>query len=119
MPHQPNHNTRLFRVTARFILIGLIAFSIIRNIRGLDIEFAGVNIWWQVMIAITITLASSVLTGSSVVIQSEVYVRWLLFLCGLMFSTVSFFLSYSGAVADMQGKYLKIGLRDPQVVQLL
>jgi amino acid transporter len=119
MNQAPQSNTgRLFRVAAQVILLGLLTFSIVRNVRGLDMEFAGVSFGWQVMIAVTITLASCVLTGSSILIRHALPIKTALFACGILFSVVSFFLSYSGAKGDMKDKYKNAVLEDPQVIQL-
>jgi amino acid transporter len=119
MNQAPQSSTgRLFKVAAQFILLGLLTFSIVRNVRGLDMEFAGVSFGWQVMIAVTITLASCVLTGSSILIRHALPIKTALFACGIMFSVVSFFLSYSGAKGDMKDKYKNAVLEDPQVIQL-
>lgn len=108
---------KLFKLAAQLILLGLITFSIVRNVRGLDMEFAGVSLGWQIMIAVTITLASSVLTGSSVLIHHSGFVKTILFLCGIMFSVVSFFLNFSGTKGDMKNKYKRAAIEDPQVIE--
>jgi len=102
------------------ILIGSILFSIIRNIRGLEASYPGVGFEWQIMIALVVTLASFVLTSSSILntFDSTTVIRGALLAAGLMFSLVSFVLSFSGAVEDSKNRFLVNIEDDPEVVRI-
>ena len=119
-PNKTNSFTTIMKVVVALILIGSIAFSIIRNVRGLEGWFPGVNIYWQVLIALVVTIGSFTLTAAAVLktFNTVTSIRVMLFLAGIMFSTTSFMLSFGGAQLDSRNAPLILATKDPGVVQL-
>ena len=109
-----------FKAIVILILGGSILFSIVRNIRGLEAGYPGVDFEWQLLIALTVTLASFALTGSSAlaVFPGNRHLRLSLFTAGVMFSAVSFFLSFEGAKYDQTQKYQINAAKSPEVEKL-
>ncbi len=118
-----NSSTRFisfFKGIVILILGGSILFSIVRNIRGLEAGYPGVDFEWQLLIALTVTLASFALTGSSALatFPGNRHLRLSLFTAGVMFSAVSFFLSFEGAKHDQKEKYQINASKSPEVEKL-
>ena len=109
-----------FKSIVILILGGSILFSIVRNIRGLEAGYPGVGFEWQLLIAFTVTLASFALTGSSAlaIFPGNRHLRLSLFTAGVMFSAVSFFLSFEGAKHDQKEKYQINASKSPEVEKL-
>lgn len=119
-PNKTNSFTTIMKVVVALILIGSIAFSIIRNVRGLESWFPGVNFYWQIVIACVITFGSFALTASSILktFTAQTSVRVFLFLAGIAFSAGSFMLSYGGAEIDSQNAPIVLATQDPAILRI-
>ncbi len=109
-----------FKSIVILILGGSLLFSIVRNIRGLEAGYPGVDFEWQLLIAFTVTQASFALTGSSAlaIFPGNRHLRLSLFTAGVMFSAVSFFLSFEGAKHDQKEKYQINASKSPEIEKL-
>lgn len=121
--YQESGNNRfvsIFRLVALVILLGAVAFSIARNIRGLEAAFPGLSIPFQVLIAGTVTAGAVILAGSAIIktFTASPALRWCLFAAGLVFSLGNFSLNLAGALEDNRNRYRVNVASEPEIVKL-